>query len=111
MTIKVRQVSNVAVLDLHGPLKMGEPELVFREKVQELLEKGTKNLAINLAGVPEMDSSGIGALVRAYTSVKHAGGKCKFFAAPKRIKQTLRMVRLDTVLELADTEATALASL
>ncbi|MGH9789428.1 MAG: STAS domain-containing protein, partial [Candidatus Acidiferrales bacterium] len=60
---------------------------------------------------PELDSSGIGALVRAYTSVKNAGGKCRFFAATKRIKQTLRMVRLDSVLDMVDNEAAALADL
>ena len=111
MTIKVRKTGTAAILDLKGPLKMGEPEQAFREQVQQLLEGGTKNLAINLAEVPEMDSSGIGALVRGYTSVKHGGGKCRFFGASKRIKQTLRMVRLDSVLELVEDEAAALSGL
>src|SRR3989304_1950041 len=48
-----------------------------------------------------MDSSGIGALVRAFSALKQGGGKCKFFAAPKRVKQTLKQVRLDTALDLA----------
>lgn len=110
MNIKVRKSGNAAILDLKGPLKMGEAEQSFRDTVEELLESGTRNLAVNLAGVPEMDSSGIGALVRAYSSVKQAGGKCKLFAAPKRVKQTLRMVRLDTILEMVEDEEAALAS-
>lgn len=109
MEIKVRKTGNGAILDLEGPLKMGQAERDFRDQVTEVIESGAKNLAINLAGVSEMDSSGIGALVRVYTSVSRMGGKCKFFAAPKRIQQTLRMVRLDSVLELVEDEASALA--
>ncbi len=111
VNIKVRKTGTAAIIDIMGALKMGEPEQTFREQVTQLLEGGTKNLAVNLAGVPEMDSSGIGALVRGYTSVKHAGGKCRFFGASKRIKQTLRMVRLDSVLELVEDETAALAGL
>jgi len=107
--IKVRKAGKATILDLSGPLKMGEAVEAFREQVEELLGSGTKNLAVNLAGVPEMDSSGIGALVRAFSTLKQSGGKCKFFAPPKRVKQTLKMVRLDTVLDLADDEASALA--
>ena len=109
MTINVRKAGKATILDLNGPLKMGDAEQAFRDQVQELMDAGTKHLAINLAGVPEMDSSGIGALVRAFSSFKQAGGKCRFFAPPKRVKQTLKMVRVDTVLDLVEDEASALA--
>lgn len=108
MDIRIRPKGNVSILDLTGPLKLGEPEQAFRQQVEELLSGGTKNLAVNLAGVPEMDSSGIGALVRAFNTVRQQGGKCRFFGAPKRVLQTLKMVRLDSVLDLVEDEATAL---
>jgi anti-sigma B factor antagonist len=110
MEIKVRRAGNGAIIDLDGALKMGAPERDLRDHVNEVLESGAKNLGINLAGVTEMDSSGIGALVRIYTSVTRGGGKCKFFSAPKRIQQTLKMVRLDSVLDMVEDEAAALAS-
>ncbi len=109
MTINVRQASNVTILDLSGSFGMGDPVETFRGRVRELLEAGTLKLAINLAGVPDMDSSGIGALVAAYKAVKDKGAKCKFFAATNRVMQVLKMVRLDKVLDLADNEASALA--
>lgn len=111
LIIKVRKTATAAILDLQGPLKMGEPEQTFREQVQQLLEGGTKNVAVNLAAVPELDSSGIGALVRAFSSIKHSGGKCRLFALPKKIQQTLKMVRLDNVLEIVEDETAALAGL
>lgn len=109
MNIHVRHADKAVVLDLKGPLKMGDAEHDFRETVQDLLEEGKKNFAVNLAGVPEMDSSGVGALMRAFTTAKREGGKVCYFGAPKRVLQLLKMVRLDTVLELADDEESALA--
>jgi anti-sigma B factor antagonist len=109
VTINIRKAKNATILDLNGPMKMGDAEQSFRNHVQELLDSGTNQMAVNLAGVPEMDSSGIGALVRAYTSVKRAGGRCLFFSPSKRVVMILKMVRLDTVLEIVEDEATALA--
>ncbi|MFQ5776821.1 MAG: STAS domain-containing protein [Terriglobia bacterium] len=109
MKITTRKMEKATILDLKGPFKMGKAEQAFRDSVQKLLESGSTHLAVNLAGVPEMDSSGLGALVRAYSAAKQAGGKCTFFAAPKRVRLTLRMVRLDNILELVEDEAAALA--
>ncbi len=107
--INVRKTSKATILDLQGPLKMGDRVETFRDQLEELINSGTKNVAINLAGVPEMDSSGIGILVRAFSTLKQAGGKCKLFGAPKRVLRTLKMVHLDTVLDLVENEGAALA--
>lgn len=108
MDIRIRTQGTVSILDLNGPLKLGKPEQTFLKQVEDLLGRGTRNLAVNLAGVPEMDSSGISALVRIFNSFKELGGKCLFFSPTKRVLQTLRLVRLDEVLELVKDEAAAL---
>ncbi|MGD0696172.1 MAG: STAS domain-containing protein [Terriglobia bacterium] len=109
MAVNVRKAGNANVVDLQGPLTIGEPVEAFSAQLKELLDAGARNLAVNLAGVSRLDSSGIGAFVRAHTTILKAGGKCRFFAAPKLVMQTLHMVRLDTVLDLAEDEASALA--
>ena len=109
MEIRIRKADKAVILDLKGSLQLGDSEQALRESVEKLLDAGTKNLAINLAGVKKMDSSGIGALVKVFTSTKKAGGNCKLYAPPKNILQLLKMVRLDTVFDLAEDEASALA--
>ena len=109
MKIQVRTAGSATILDLDGPLKLGPAQEQFRDQVQKLMDAGSTHIAINLAGVTDLDSSGIGAFVRAYTSLTKAGGKCRFFAAPKFVMQTLHMVRLDTVFDIAEDEASALA--
>ena len=109
MNISIRKAGPATILDLDGPLKLGEAEETFRSQVQQLVDSGATHVAVNLAGVSELDSSGIGALVRSFTALKRAGGKCTFYAANKRVMMLLKMVRLDSVLDLAEDEAAALA--
>jgi anti-sigma B factor antagonist len=108
LNIKIRTAGPATILDLDGPLKLGEAQENFRDQVQKLVDAGSTHVAVNLAGVSDLDSSGIGALVRAFTTLKRAGGKCTFFAPNKRVQMLLKMVRLDNILDLADDEATAL---
>ena len=110
LTIAVRKASNASILDLTGPLGTGGSLQLFRDHVNELLNAGTKNIAINLGKVPYVDSSGIGVLVGAHTSVEAAGGKCKFFAPLPRVMQVLKMVRVDEVLKIFGDEDSALSS-
>ena len=111
MSIKTRKTANAVIFDLDGALKMGQGEQEFRDSLQEVLDAGSTNLAVNLTGVTEIDSSGISALVRAHTSTKRQGGRCRFYGATKRVIQVIKMVRLDTVFEMVDDEAAALAGL
>ncbi len=106
--IGIRKAGHATILDLEGPLKLGDAEEAFRNKIQQLVDSGSTHVAVNLAGVTELDSSGIGALVRAFTTLKRAGGKATYFAPTKRVLMLLKMVRLDTILDLADDEAVAL---
>jgi len=110
MYIKIRRVEEVTILDVNGPLYIGTAERTLRETIQKLMETGTRHLAINFANVPQLDSSGISVLVRTHTSLACVGGKCCLYAAPDKVLQTLRLVRLDTVLALFEDEASALAS-
>lgn len=108
MNIRIRKAGQATILDLEGPLKLGETEESFRSQIQQLIDAGTTHVAVNLAGVTELDSSGIGALVRSFTTLKRAGGKCTFYAPSKRVLMLIKMVRLDTILDLAEDEAAAL---
>ncbi len=111
MHITTRRTSKATIIDLTGSLRLGESSQTFRNTLEGLKAEGVKNLVVNLSSVSDVDSSGIGVLVRAHTMMTQRGGKCKFFAPSKRVMQVLRMVRLETVLELFEDEATALMGL
>ncbi|MGH9863920.1 MAG: STAS domain-containing protein [Candidatus Acidiferrales bacterium] len=109
MIIKVRKAGTTTILDLNGPLMVGESEMEFRQKLKALLYEGARQIAINLAGVTDMDSWGLGALVRHCAEVRRTGGRCVFFSPPPRVLQLIKIANLDSVLDIAADEAAALS--
>ena len=109
MDVTVRKIGNISILDLKGPLKIGEAEQKFREQVKSLMDSGERNFAVDLAGVPMLDSSGIGTFVRTHKILKELGGKLILFAPTKMVRQTLKMVGLERFFGLYEDETSALA--
>lgn len=107
MEIKTRTVEQATILDLTGNFVVADAAN-FRAQVKQLLEAGAKHIAVNLAGVAYLDSSGIGALVGVFTAAREAGAKCRFYAPSTQVRNVLEMVRLDKVLDLRADEAAAL---
>ena len=109
MDISIRKTDSATIMDLNGPFVMADAPR-FKARVQEVLDGGAKWLAVNLSAVSYLDSSGIGAMVGAFSKIKNAGGQCKFFAPSDQVMKVLKMVRLDTILDLRADEAAALTS-
>jgi anti-sigma B factor antagonist len=110
LILRIRNIRNVAIIDLTGRLIMGDAEMSLRSTVHELLDGGTRNLAINLAEVKYIDSSGIGSLAAAWTTAKKAGANCRLYAIPKKVMLVLKISRLDSVVKILEDEASALKS-
>ncbi|HON00145.1 MAG TPA: STAS domain-containing protein [Acidobacteriota bacterium] len=109
MRIETRTVGDVTVLDIQGRITIGEsPEV--RRVVRDLLQAGRKKILLNLGGVSYVDSSGIGELVSAYTTVTNAGGQLKLLNLTKKLEELLAITKLLTVFETFDDEAKAIAS-
>jgi anti-sigma B factor antagonist len=97
-------------LDLNGKITIGEGSAQFREAVRQLIEQGKPRVVLNFAGVTYVDSSGVGELVSAYTSVNKQSGQLKLLNVPQRIKELLRITKLLSVFELFDDETAAVNS-
>jgi anti-anti-sigma factor len=105
-----REEDGVTIIDLDGPLVRELSVHALPDRIRELLGRGVRDLAINLAEVPYADSWGVGCLVAAFNLVRQAGGKIRFFAGPERLVHTLERLRLDTVLELYEDESSVVDS-
>jgi anti-sigma B factor antagonist len=69
-----------------------------------------RSVALNLEGVPYIDSAGLGEVVRTYTTVSRQGGQLKLVNLTKRITDLLMITKLLTVFETFDAEQEALKS-
>ena len=112
MTMKAsnRQVSGITVVDLSGRITLGEGSTVLREGVKDLLSKGQRKILLNLGDVTYIDSSGIGELVSAFTSVRNQGGELKLLNLTKKVHDLLQITKLYTVFDIKDDEAAAIQS-
>ena len=109
MTVSERIVGRVMLLDLEGKLIFGASAEGLADKIRSLLQQGQKQFIVNLAGVPYMDSSGLGELVHMYATVARQGGTLKLLNATSRLQDLLVITKLATVFDCFDNEATALA--
>jgi anti-sigma B factor antagonist len=110
MKVTTRQVDGVTILDLSGRITLGEGSVQLRDAIRDLLSKGQKLILLNLADVNYIDSSGIGELVSAYTTVRNQGGELKLLNLTKKVHDLLQITKLYTVFDVKDDEATAIAS-
>ena len=110
MKVATRQANDVTIVDLSGQIKLGEGSSVLRDTVKDLLGKGQKKILLNLGDINYIDSSGIGELVSAYTSVRNQGGDMKLLHLTKKVHDLLQITKLYTVFHVMDDEAGAIAA-
>jgi anti-sigma B factor antagonist len=110
VTINVRQVGSVVVLDVAGRLVMGEVD-EMRDTITRLLEEGSRSFVLNLSRVAYMDSAGLGQTIAAYTSVTRRGGRVVLLNPSKQTNQLLQIAKLVTVFDVYADESDALNAL
>ena len=110
MELTTREDGRVTILTVVGDLVIGEAESSFKRTVTRLLEEGHINLLVDLARVGFLDSSGLGALVRALTISQKEGGQTKLLNAGPQVRKLLEMTKLDSVLENFTDMETAVSS-
>jgi len=105
-----REIGDVAVIDFSGKITLGEASATLRHMVRELIERGHRKILLNLDDVDYIDSSGIGELVGAHTTVHTAKGELKLMNLSRRVNDILQITRLFTVFDIQANEDAALRS-
>ncbi|MGA8619886.1 MAG: anti-sigma factor antagonist [Candidatus Sulfotelmatobacter sp.] len=111
MQTTTRHVGDIAILDISGRITLGEGNVMLREIVRELADKGSKKVVLNLAEVQYIDSSGVGELVKTHTTIRNQGGQLRLVNLNKRVNDLLQMTRLSAVFDIEKDEASAIESL
>lgn len=79
---------------------MGGPAATeFHDKIKSLIEKDKTNVIGDLSKISFMNSSGLGIMITALTSLRNAGGDLKLCGASDRIESLLVVTKLITVFD------------
>jgi anti-sigma B factor antagonist len=110
LTTTTRQAGSVTIVDISGRIVLGQETASLRSLVTDLLSKGQNKILFNFAAVDYIDSSGVGCLVGAFTSVRNHKGELKLLCPTKNVQDVMQKTKLYKVLDIKDYEAAALGS-
>lgn len=110
MKTSTRQVSEVTIIDLNGPLTEKEGSTLLRTTIRQLAGEGHRKLLLNLTGVPEVDTSGLGELLSAFTTMRDCGGELKLLKLSHQVRDLLEVTKLHQVFDVRDDESAAVQS-
>ena len=91
------------VLTITGPLVL---QNMFKLQ-SELRSLHLTCLIVDLTGVPYMDSAGLGVLMNSFVSAQTHGKKMLLVGVNERVRTLFELTKVDSVLEMCDSIATA----
>lgn len=110
MEYQIQREGDVAVLELHGVLDVASAP-TFQTALQSILDEGGNRVAVDMADVSFMDSSGLGVLIAAYRRLSGGGGQIALVNVVPAVHKVLQLTRTDQLFSLHDTLPTAITAL
>lgn len=110
MNYSVDERYNAVVITLKGNIMGGPDGAKLHESLHELKENGKKNVVVDLSKTKIMNSSGLGMLISAMTTMRNAGGDLRLANVADRIQSLLVITKLITVFKHFDSVDEAIES-
>lgn len=97
MSFNVSERYSCNVIEFKGNVMGGPDAIKLNEALHDLIEKGQKNVVVDLKRVGFMNSSGLGMLIGGLTTMRNAGGDLRIANAASKIESLLIVTKLITV--------------
>ena len=110
LQVSIRESGDVTILDIQGRATIGADSDLLSGHLQKLVANGVRKLLLNLAAVPQLDSSSISAIIGTYISLSRQGGSLKLLHPCGRVRAVLRVIRVLDIIPTFEEETQALAS-
>jgi len=109
LEVSSREANGIHYVDVHGRLTIGDPSEHLSSFMQNLVAKGARRVIVNLNEIPQIDSSGISALVQLSISLARQGGGLHLVCGEGRVRDALTVTRLVEAIPTYQTETAAQA--
>jgi anti-anti-sigma factor len=93
----------VTALAIQGSIHCGPECARLEREVDGMIAARETRVIFDMAGVTHADSAAIGAIVRCLTKLKSAGGGLRIAAAQPMIDHSLKLTKVDKVIEIFST--------
>jgi len=95
-----REQEGIEIVDLKGSLTFGQDDLSFRGELDTLAQAGKNRVILNLSGVDDIDTTGLGTLAFALTKLRNAGGNLALVNLKPKHIEILVEAKLGRVFEI-----------
>ena len=105
-----RRVDDVTILDLKGRERIRGATTALHESIRCLAGEGRIQVLLDLAGVNQIDSGGLGELIASHVTLDEKGGALKLMHMTESVQQLMTITKILTVFDVYDEEPEAIAS-
>ena len=102
MKIKEKIENHVAVLSLSGKMMGGPETTALHDHIRGLMNDGINKVVIDLGGVKWINSSGLGVLMAAMTTLKNSDGQMKLANVTEKVESLLMITQLMRIFDTYD---------
>ena len=93
MELKMRKNKDVFIIDVAGEMDLYNSYKI-KELVMKMMERQVKSVVINMEEVEYIDSSGIGALIHIYSTMKKSGCQLYITNIHGSVKKVIELTKL-----------------
>ena len=111
MKIKEKIENQVAVLTLTGKMMGGPETTALHDHIRSLMADNISKVVIDLGGVKWINSSGLGVLMAAMTTLKNAGGQMRLANVTEKVESLLMITQLMRIFDTYESVDRAVSSL
>jgi anti-sigma B factor antagonist len=111
MKIKEKIENQVAVLSLSGKMMGGPETTALHDHIRGLMNDGINRVVIDLGGVKWINSSGLGVLMAAMTTLKNSEGQMKLANVTEKVESLLMITQLMRIFDTYDSIERAVAAM
>ena len=108
-SMTTRESADVRIIDVNEDLG-SYAAADLRKTIDTLIDGASQKIVVNLSEVQHINSTAIGAMVGSAKRLRTNGGDLKVYGLAANLKRTFDLVGASSVLEIYDSESSALAA-
>jgi len=97
----------VVSLEMKGRILMGPDCQQIEKEIEQALAQGDKRVILDLTGVFQIDSAGVGKIVMCFTRLKKSGGELRLAGVKGMLDGVFKMTQVHKVIAIFPTAAEA----
>ena len=109
LSLEKQNAGGLVLVQCAGRIVEGSESIALQREVEAQLDE-TPHVVLDLSGIEFIDSSGLGLLVRLLNRARLAGGDLRICAVPPRMREILRVTRLEKVFSFYTSSSEAIAA-